>query len=109
MAINVQTVVAQISLVLINASVILDSKRLKIKKDVSTLTSVIWKTYAKMDSVEIPQDHTNVTATQELSSNLVAPILLTFFQYVALIISADIFESSFQALNLTVKQADVKI
>ena len=73
MAINVQTVVAQISLVLINASVILDSKRLKIKKDVSTLTSVTWKTYAKMDSVEIPQDHTNVTAIQELSSNLVAP------------------------------------
>ena len=73
MAINVQTVVAQISLVLINASVILDSKRLKIKKDVSTLTSVIWKMYAKMDSVEIPQDHTNVTAIQELSSNLVAP------------------------------------
>ena len=73
MAINVQTVVAQISLVLINASVILDSKRLKIKKDVLTLTSVIWKMYAKMDSVEIPQDHTNVTAIQELSSNLVAP------------------------------------
>ena len=76
MAINVQTVVAQISLVLINASVILDSKRLKIKKDVSTLTNVIWKTYAKMDSVEIPQDHTNVTAIQELSSNSIAPIQL---------------------------------
>ena len=76
MAINVQTVVAQISLVLINASVILDSKRLKIKKDVSTLTSVIWKTYAKMDSVEILQDHTNVTAIQELSSNSIAPIEL---------------------------------
>jgi len=34
--INVQTAVVQIWLVLINASVILDSKRLKIKKDVST-------------------------------------------------------------------------
>ena len=65
--INVQTAVVQIWLVLINASVILDSKRLKIKKDVSTLTSVIWKMYARMDSVEIPRDHTNVTAIQEMS------------------------------------------
>ena len=65
--INVQTAVVQIWLVLINASVILDSKRLKIKKDVSTLTSVIWKMYVRMDSVEIPRDHTNVTAIQEMS------------------------------------------
>ena len=67
MEINVQTAVVQIWLVLINASVILDSKRLKIKKDVSTLTSVIWKMYVRMDSVEIPRDHTNVTAIQEMS------------------------------------------
>ena len=68
MEISVQTVDARISLVLINASVILDSKRLKIKRDVSTLMSAIWKMYVRMDSVEIPQDHTNVTAIQELSS-----------------------------------------
>ena len=67
MEINVQTAVVRIWLVLINASVILDSKRLKIKKDVSTLTSVIWKMYVRMDSVEIPRDHTNVTAIQEMS------------------------------------------
>merc|ERR1719394_1941830 len=68
--INVQTAVVQIWLVLINASVILDSKRLKIKKDVSTLTSVIWKMYVRMDSVEIPRDHTNVTAIQVSSSTV---------------------------------------
>ena len=69
--------------------------------------------YARMDSVEIPQDHINVTAIQEMS--LIPAILKLNSQENS---NSEIFhhafhlnklKSSFKASSLTVKQVDAKI